>query len=46
MLKNGISILEMINLSGIEAGEYELNAVPLRIENGDGGPCRAIIRQL
>jgi arylformamidase len=46
MLKNGISILEMINLSGVEPGEYELNAVPLRIEKGDGGPCRAIIRRL
>ena len=46
MLKNGISILEMINLSGVEPGEYELNAVPLRIEKGDGGPCRAIIRRI
>jgi arylformamidase len=46
MLKNGIFILEMINLSNVEAGEYELNAVPLRMEKGDGGPCRAIIRHL
>jgi len=46
LLKNGISILEMINLSGVEAGEYELNAVPLRMEKGDAGPCRAIIRSL
>jgi arylformamidase len=45
-LRNGISIMEMINLSGVEAGEYELNAVPLRIENGDASPCRAIIRPL
>ncbi|MBN2060051.1 MAG: cyclase family protein [Deltaproteobacteria bacterium] len=45
-LKNGISILELINLSGVEAGEYEINAVPLRIEKGDAGPCRALVRRL
>ena len=43
-LKNGISILEMINLSGVEPGEYDINAVPIRMEKGDAGPCRAIIR--
>jgi arylformamidase len=46
LLKNGISILELINLSGVEAGAYELNAVPLRIQNGDAGPCRAIIKRI
>ena len=29
-----------------EAGAYELNAVPLRIQNGDAGPCRAIIKRI
>ena len=45
-LQNHISILEMINLSGIKAGHYELNAVPLRMLQGDGGACRAIIRPM
>jgi arylformamidase len=45
-LKNGVSILELINLSGVKAGWYELNAVPLRMENGDAGPCRAIIKPI
>jgi arylformamidase len=44
LLRNEISILELINLSGVKAGAYELSAVPLRMENGDAGPCRAIIR--
>lgn len=46
LLKKRVSILELINLSGVEAGSYELNAIPLRMEGGDAGPCRAIIRPL
>jgi arylformamidase len=44
LLKNGVYILEMINLSGVEPGEYELLCLPLRMERGDAGPCRAILR--
>lgn len=39
----GISILEGIDLSGIAAGVYELIALPLRIEGGDGSPVRAVL---
>lgn len=46
LLGNGIYILEMINLSGVQPGEYELLCLPLRMENGDAGPCRAILRPL
>lgn len=46
LLKNGIYILEMINLSGVKPGEYELLCLPLRMERGDAGPCRAILRPL
>jgi arylformamidase len=44
-LGNGIYILEAINLDGVPAGEYELMCLPLRIENGDAGPCRVILRK-
>ena len=46
LLGNGVYILEMINLSGVKPGEYELLCLPLRMENGDAGPCRAILRPL
>ncbi len=44
LLKAGVYILEMINLSGVKPGEYELLCLPLRMERGDAGPCRAILR--
>jgi arylformamidase len=44
-LSNGIYILEAINLDGVPAGNYELMCLTLRIENGDAGPCRAILRK-
>lgn len=45
-LGNKVYILEGINLSGIKAGEYELIALPIRLENGDAGLTRAILRPL
>ncbi len=45
-LENGVSILEEINLKGVRAGRYELIALPLRLRQGDAGPCRAVIRPL
>jgi len=44
-LGNGIYILEAINLDGVPAGKYELMCLTLRIENGDAGPCRVILRK-
>jgi arylformamidase len=44
LLENGVFILEAINLNGVEPGNYDLICLPLRIEKGDAGPCRAIIR--
>ena len=46
LLGNGIYIIEMLNLDGVEPGNYEMICLPLRMENGDAGPCRAIIRPL
>jgi len=44
-LKNGIFILEALNLDGVAPGNYELICLPLRIEKGDAGPCRVILRK-
>jgi arylformamidase len=44
-LKKGIFILEALNMDGIKPGKYELICLPLRIDKGDAGPCRAILRK-
>lgn len=46
LLENGIYIIEMLNLDGVAPGDYEMVCLPLRMENGDAGPCRAIIKPL
>jgi arylformamidase len=43
LAREGIAILEGIDLSGVEPGEYELVALPLRIEGADGSPVRAVL---
>jgi arylformamidase len=45
-LTKGIYILEAINLDGVHPGNYELICLPLRLDKGDAGPCRAVIRPL
>lgn len=42
---NGVLILENIVLETIEPGDYELIALPLPIEGGDGSPVRAVVRK-
>ncbi len=42
--RNGIAILEGLLLAGVPDGVYELIALPLKIEGGDGSPVRAILR--
>jgi len=42
----GKVIIEGLNLSGVEAGEYELLCMPLLIENADGAPARVALRTL
>jgi arylformamidase len=44
-LGNGIYILEALNLAGVKPGKYELVCLPLRIEKGDAGPCRVLLRK-
>ena len=44
LLLNGIYIIEMLNLDGVKPGLYDMVCLPLRMEKGDAGPCRAIIK--
>lgn len=46
LLRNGIMILEGLDLSAVPDGLYELVAYPLRIVGGDGSPVRAVLRTL
>lgn len=45
LLGGGVVILEGLNLSGIAPGDYELICLPLKIADGDGAPCRAVLRR-
>jgi arylformamidase len=45
LLSAGIVILEGINLSDVQPGVYELVCLPLRLDNADGSPARAILRK-
>jgi arylformamidase len=43
LARNGISIIESLDLSGVDAGVYGLAALPLKIAGGDAAPVRAIL---
>lgn len=45
LLKNGMIILEGLDLSAVSAGVYELICLPLRMAGGYGAPARAVLRQ-
>ena len=48
LLSRNVVIVEGLNLSDIEAGDYELICLPLKIAEGagDGSPARAVLRTL
>jgi arylformamidase len=43
LLEAGVVILEGLDLSGVEPGEYTLVCFPLKIAGGDGAPTRAVL---
>lgn len=43
LLRAGVVILEGLDLRGVEAGEYELRCLPLRVDCADGAPARAVL---
>jgi arylformamidase len=45
LLGAGVVVLETIDLSKVEAGDYELVCLPLRIAGADGAPARAVLRR-
>ena len=46
LLGNGIWIVEALDLSRVEPGDYEIICLPIKIKQGDAGQARAIIRPL
>jgi arylformamidase len=43
LLGAGIIVVEGLNLGMVPPGDYTLACLPLKIKNGDGGPCRTIL---
>jgi arylformamidase len=43
--RNGMIILENLLLDHVEQGDYELIALPLKLENLDASPVRAVLRR-
>lgn len=45
LMSNGVWIVEGLDLSEVEDGEYDLVCLPLRIAGADGSPVRAALRR-
>jgi arylformamidase len=43
LLSNGCIIIELLDLSNVTEGDYEMVALPLRLEGLDGSPARVIL---
>lgn len=43
LLKNNIVIVEGVDLNAVKPGTYQGAILPLKIENGDGAPARAVL---
>jgi arylformamidase len=43
LLSAGAVILEGLDMRGVQPGEYELICLPLKLQNGDGAPARAVL---
>lgn len=46
LLSGGVAILENLDLTRAPDGLYELMAFPIKIENADAAPVRAVLRNL
>jgi arylformamidase len=44
LLSAGVVIVEGLDLSDVEPGEYDMTCLPLRIAGGDGSPARVVLR--
>lgn len=45
LLGAGVVIIEVLNLSEVTAGDYELIALPLKLKGADGAPARVVLRE-
>lgn len=45
LLSHGCIIIELLDLSGVPEGDYEMAALPLRLTGLDGSPARVILRK-
>ena len=45
LLGNDVIIIEGLNLSEAEAGQYEMYCLPLKLANGDGAPARVVLKR-
>ncbi|MGL1862876.1 MAG: cyclase family protein [Pseudodesulfovibrio sp.] len=45
LLEKGVVILEGINLANVYEGTYELICLPIRLEDSEGAPVRAVLRE-
>jgi arylformamidase len=43
LLSESIAILEGLDLSGVPAGDYQLVALPMKLDQADGAPVRAVL---
>jgi len=43
LLGAGVIAVEGLDLSAIEAGDYQLICLPIKIGGADGAPCRAVL---
>lgn len=43
LLSNNVVILETLDLREVQAGEYQLICLPLKLESREAAPCRAIL---
>jgi arylformamidase len=44
LLGRGVIVVEGLDLSEVEPGEYEMACLPLRLAGGDGAPARVVLR--
>ncbi|MHB0976062.1 MAG: cyclase family protein [Candidatus Aquicultorales bacterium] len=45
LLQAGVVVLEGLNLSQVQPGEYELICLPLKVIGAEGAPARAVLRR-
>ena len=45
LLRNQVVIIEGLNLGAVAMGDYELIALPLKLEGADGSPARVVLRE-